>query len=89
MRECLERISKMPCITALLGNDLGEPCGCASCDAGRVLASQPKEGAPPHAFLQWSEKPDYKWCMAMVPDGLGFQRICRRTREEHGGETKE
>lgn len=58
----------------------------------REAMKWPEPPAPPrlsgqtedHAFVGWAEKPDYKWCMAMVPDGPGFQRICRKTREEHG-----
>lgn len=34
----LEAIAKMPCINELLGEkDPEEGCGCASCEAGRVL----------------------------------------------------
>lgn len=42
-----------------------------------------------HSFVQWTEKPDYPYCMALVPDGPGWLRICRQLRsahEEKGGE---
>ena len=36
-----------------------------------------------HEFKQWAEKPDYIWCMAQVPDGPGYLRICRQIKEAH------
>jgi hypothetical protein len=50
---------------------------------------QPGEARPTaHDFVQWAEKPDYKWCMAQVPDGPGWRRICRLTREEHAASSE-
>ena len=42
LREALDRIQKMPCITALLGDDLGRNCMCASCDAKWAISRVPK-----------------------------------------------
>ena len=36
-----------------------------------------------HEFTQWVEKPNYVWCMAQIPDGPGYLRICRQTKEAH------
>lgn len=39
----------------------------------------------PHKFVQWKEQPGYLWCMAYVPDGPGWLRLCRgvKTAPQH------
>lgn len=56
-------------------NNSGDPWG--------VLPRPPAQTeAETHVFVQWAGKPDYQWCMALVPDGPGWQRVCRKLKSD-------